>query len=67
MHNPSKEEHVYAEQTRRGVTSLVATSGAATLQEIKTDNIYLQQTMQVRKRNGSGEPVDVTKIICAVQ
>ena len=34
-----------------GVTSLVATSEAATLQEIQTDNIYLQQTMQVRKRN----------------
>lgn len=50
-----------------GVTSLVATSEAATLQEIQTDNIYLQQTMQVRKRNGSGEPVDVTKIVCAVQ
>jgi hypothetical protein len=50
-----------------GVTSLVATSEAATLQEIQTDNIYLQQTMQVRKRNGSGEPVDVTRIVCAVQ
>ena len=30
-----------------GVTSLVATSEAATLQEIQTDNSYLQQAMQV--------------------
>ena len=38
-----------------GVTSLVATPEAATLQEVQTDNIYLQQTMQVRKRTGSAE------------
>ncbi len=50
-----------------GVTSLVTTSEAATLQEIQTDNSYLQQTMQVRKRTGSAEPVDVTRIVCAVQ
>ena len=50
-----------------GVTSLVATPEAATLQEIQTDNIYLQQTMQVRKPTGSAEPVDVTRIVCAVQ
>jgi hypothetical protein len=50
-----------------GVTSLVATPEAATLQEVQTDNIYLQQTMQVRKRTGSAEPVDVTRIVCAVQ
>ena len=50
-----------------GVTSLVATSEAATLQEIQTDNSYLQQTMQVRKRTSSGKPVDVTKIVYAVQ
>lgn len=37
-----------------GVTSLVATSEAATLQEIQIDNSYLQQTMQVRKRNDAG-------------
>jgi hypothetical protein len=37
-----------------GVTSLVATSEAATLQEIQTDNIYLPQTTQVRKRNDAG-------------
>ena len=37
-----------------GVTSLVATSEATTLQEIQADNIYLQQTMQVRKRNDAG-------------
>ena len=50
-----------------GVTSLVTTSEAATLQEIQTDNSYLQQTMQVRKRTGSAEPVNVTRIVCAVQ
>ncbi|HJS66493.1 MAG TPA: hypothetical protein VJ760_04080 [Nitrospiraceae bacterium] len=50
-----------------GVTSLVTTSEAATLQEIQTDNSYLQQTMQVRKRTGFAEPVDVTRIVCAVQ
>jgi hypothetical protein len=50
-----------------GVTSLVATSEVATLQEIRTDNIYPQQTMQVRKRNGSAELVDVTKIVRACQ
>lgn len=50
-----------------GVTSLVATSEAATLQEVQTDNIYLQQTMQVRKCTGSAESVDVTRIVCAVQ
>jgi hypothetical protein len=49
-----------------GVTCLVATSAAAALQEIQTDNIYLQQTMQVRQCNGFGEPVDVTRIVCAV-
>lgn len=50
-----------------GVTSLVATPEAATLQEVQTDNIYLQQTIQIRKRTGSAEPVDVTRIVCAVQ
>ncbi len=50
-----------------GVTSLVATPEAATLHEVQTDNIYLQQTMQVRKRTGSAEPVDITRIVCAVQ
>lgn len=37
-----------------GVTSLVATSEATTLQEIQADSIYLQQTMQVKKRNDAG-------------
>ncbi len=50
-----------------GVTCLVATSEAATLQEIQTDDISLPQTIQVRKRTGSVEPVDVTRIVCAVQ
>jgi len=49
------------------ITSPAATSEAATLQEIQIDNIHLQQTMQVGKRNGLGEPVDVTNIVCAVQ
>lgn len=48
-----------------GVISLVATLEAATLQEIETDNNFLQQTMEVRKRTGSGELVDITKIVCA--
>ena len=48
-----------------GVTSLVATLEAGTLQEIQTDNNFLQQTMEVRTRTGSGEPVDITKIVCA--
>jgi hypothetical protein len=48
-----------------GATSLIATSDAATLQEIQIDNIYLPQTMEVRKRTGSREPVDVTKIVRA--
>ena len=48
-----------------GATSLIATSDAATLQEIQIDNIYLPQTMEVRKRIGSREPVDVTKIVRA--
>ncbi|MDN5942005.1 MAG: hypothetical protein L0H94_09000 [Nitrospira sp.] len=37
-----------------GVTSLGTTSEASILQEIQTDNISLQQTMQVRKHDGSG-------------
>jgi len=49
------------------ITSPAATSEAATLQEIQIDNIHLQQTMQVGKRNGLGEPVDLTNIVCAVQ
>lgn len=48
-----------------GVTSLGATSEAATLQEIQTDNISLQQTVQVRKHDGSGA-VGVTKIVRAM-
>jgi len=50
-----------------GATCLVATSEAATLQEIQIDNIYLPQSMQVRNRTGSAEPIDVTRIVCAVQ
>jgi hypothetical protein len=49
------------------ITNPAATSEAATLQEIQIDNIHLQQTMQVGKRNGLGEPVDVNNIVCAVQ
>lgn len=48
-----------------GTTSLIATSDAATLQEIQIDNIYLPQTIEVGKRTGSREPVDVTKIVRA--
>ncbi len=48
-----------------GVTSPVATSEVATLQEIQTDKISLQQTMQPENETtlgGSG----VTKIVCTV-
>jgi|KBSSwiStaDraftv2_1062776.scaffolds.fasta_scaffold96796_2 hypothetical protein len=48
-----------------GVTSLGTTSEAATLQEIQTDNISLQQTVQVRKHDGSGA-VGATKIVRAM-
>lgn len=48
-----------------GATSLIATPDAATLQEIQIDNSYPSQTMEVRKRTGSREPVDVTKIVRA--
>lgn len=67
LHNPSKEEHVYALQARHGITNLVATSEAVLPQDIQTDDTYPQQSMRVRKRTGSAEPVDVTKIVCAVQ
>ena len=47
------------------ITSPVATPEAAPPQDIPTDDICPQQTMRVRKRNGSTEPVDVTKIVRA--
>ena len=49
------------------ITSPAATSEAAPPQDIPTDRHHPQQTMRVRKRNGSAEPVDVTKIVRAVQ
>ena len=49
-----------------GITSPAATSEAGPPQDIPTDDTYPQQTMRVKKRNGSTEPVDVTKIVRAV-
>ena len=48
------------------ITSPTATSEAAPPQDIPPDETYPQQTMRVKKRNGSTEPVDVTKIVRAV-
>ena len=48
------------------ITSPAATSEIAPPQDIPTDETYPQQTMRVKKRNGSAEPVDVTKIVRAV-
>jgi hypothetical protein len=47
------------------VTSFVATSIAALPQDIQTDDISPQQSMQVRKHNGAAEPGDVTGIVRA--
>ena len=48
------------------ITSLAATTEASLPQDIPPDDTYPQQTMRVKKRNGSVEPVDVTKIVRAV-
>lgn len=47
------------------VTSFVATSVAALLQDIQTDDTPPQQSRQVRRYNGAAEPVDVTGIVRA--
>ena len=49
------------------MTSPAAMSEAAPPRDISTDETYPQQTMRVRKRNGSADPVDVTKIVRAVK
>lgn len=49
-----------------GITRPVASSETALPQSIPTDDTYPQQTMRVKKRNGSTEPVDVTKIVRAI-
>ena len=49
------------------MTSPAATSEAALSQDISTDETYPQQTVRVKKRNVSAEPVDVTKIVRAVK
>lgn len=48
------------------ITSPAATSEAAPSQDIPTDDTYSQKTMRVKKRNGSAERVDVTKIVRAI-
>jgi len=49
------------------ITSPAGTSEAAPSQDISTDETYPQQTSRVKKRNVSAEPVDVTKIVRAVE
>jgi ribonucleoside-diphosphate reductase alpha chain len=48
------------------ITSPAATSEVSLPQDIPPDDTYPQPTMRVKKRNGSVEPVDVTKIVRAV-
>ena len=48
------------------ITSPAGTSEATPPQDIPTDDTYSQQTMRVKKRNGSPERVDVTKIVRAI-
>ena len=48
------------------MASPVATPEAGLPQGIPTHNTFPQRTMRVRKRNGSTEPTDVTKIVPAV-
>ncbi len=48
------------------MASSVAMSATTPHQDLPTDDTYPQQTMRVKKRNGSAEPVDVTKIVRAV-
>ena len=48
------------------MASPVATPEAGPPQDIPTHGTCPQRTMRVRKRNGSTEPVDVTKIVRAV-
>jgi hypothetical protein len=47
------------------VTSFVATSVAALPQDIQTDDISPQQSMQVSKHSGAAESGDVTGIVRA--
>jgi ribonucleoside-diphosphate reductase alpha chain len=48
------------------MASPVTTPEAGPPQDIPTHDTCPQRTMRVRKRNGSTEPVDVTKIVRAV-
>ena len=48
------------------ITSLSATSKAAPFHAILTDGLSSQKTMRVKKRNGSAERVDITKIVQAI-
>lgn len=48
------------------ITSPSATSEAAPFQDILTDDVSSQKTMRVKKRNGSVECVDITKIVQAI-
>ncbi len=49
-----------------GITSSAASSETALPQSIPTDDIYPQHTMRVKNRNGFSEPVDVPKIVRAI-
>jgi hypothetical protein len=50
----------------RGITSPIASSETALAQSIPTDDTYPQQTLRAKKRDGSAELVDVTKIVRAI-
>lgn len=48
------------------ITSPAATSEAAPSEDFPIDDTYSQKTLRVKKRNGSAERVDVTKIVRAI-
>lgn len=48
------------------ITSPAATSEAAPSEDFPTDDTYSQKTLRVKKRNGSTERVDATKIVRAI-
>lgn len=48
------------------INYLIAQPETAPTQDIRTDEAYPKPTMRLRKRTGFTEPVDVTKIVHAV-
>lgn len=49
------------------MTSPAGTSEDGAPHDISTDETYPRQTMRIKKRSGSAEPVDVTKIVWGVE